>query len=107
MFLKKKLIEASKKLKMKSIILQCKPSQSLVNNQGNTSTISHLQTEALNKLILESRYVISKIWLYNSYGFSKIEKKIVFNCNNGQYEQEYLSSYLVRHGFCLFGTRKN
>ena len=97
----KKLIEAAKKLKIKSIILQCKPSLSLVNKQGNTSTISHLQTEALNKLILESKYVISRSGYTTVMDLAKLKKKSCLIATKAQYEQEYLSSYISQNGFCL------
>ena len=78
----------------------------MVNKQGNTSTISHLHTEALNKLILESKYVISRAGYTTVMDLAKLKKKSCLIPTNGQYEQEYLSNYISQNGFCLTSKLK-
>lgn len=74
---------------------------------GNSTYVNFLLSHELEKAINESELIIARSGYSTIMDLAVLEKKAFFIPTTGQYEQEYLASYLEEIGTAPFSTEKN
>ena len=82
------------KIKEKSIIILGKTEENKIEKYGTHTIYSHLKSEKLNKILLESEIIISRSGYTTIMDLYKLEKKAILIPTPGQTEQQYLAKYL-------------
>jgi len=91
--LEKKIIEQLKDLNLRVVIVAGKPEVSVSNQVSeNLKIYSHLDTETLKQLIIESEVVIARPGYSTIMDLVSLNKRAIFIPTPGQTEQEYLAS---------------
>ncbi|MEE2953924.1 MAG: glycosyltransferase [Bacteroidota bacterium] len=94
------LINALAKRKEKSILLSGKPEKEENKQIGNLTIYSHLNSNELNTVILESEIIICRPGYSSLMDLQKLEKKAFLIPTPGQTEQEYLAERLFKLNVC-------
>lgn len=74
---------------------------------GNIEVVNFLTTEALEKAINQSQFIISRSGYTTIMDLQAMEKKAFFIPTPGQPEQEYLASYLKNKGIVPYASQEN
>ena len=98
--IEKGLVKALKDRKEKSIILLGKPELNKTKQIGNLTIKSHLKSEDLNTIILQSNLVICRPGYSTIMDLQKLGGKAFFIPTPGQTEQEYLAKRLHEKKIC-------
>lgn len=72
---------------------------------GNITRLAYLTSNKLQKAILMSKMVLCRSGYSSIMDLSKLQKKAFFVPTNGQTEQEYLASKLMKQGLAFYTTR--
>ena len=100
--LEQKLIKALKDKKEKSIIVLGKPEINNTKKIGNLTIKSHLKSEDLNTIILESNLIICRPGYSTIMDLQKLKSKAFLIPTPGQTEQEYLAKILLQKNICYY-----
>ena len=94
-FFEKKLVSQIKNYRGKVTFIRGLPGNNEVPVVSpNVFVFNHLSTEALNRVICESEFVISRSGYTTIMDIVSLEKKCILIPTSGQPEQEYLAKYL-------------
>ena len=74
---------------------------------GNIDYISFANTTELNKLILQSRVIISRSGYSSIMDYIHLQKKAIIVPTPGQTEQEYLAKYLSDKNYFIAGNQEH
>ena len=80
--------------------------QNKKSEYGNIDYISFSNSVELNKLILESKYIISRSGYSSIMDYIKLQKKAIIVPTLGQTEQEYLAKYLSDRNYFIEGKQE-
>jgi uncharacterized protein (TIGR00661 family) len=85
------------------------PSESVVPAafEGSIKTENHLPANELNKIIAQSKMIISRSGYTSVMDFALMKKKAILIPTPGQTEQEYLAKYLLEKGYFLSTKQKD
>tara|TARA_X000000368_G_scaffold380772_1_gene336784 strand:- start:6238 stop:7287 length:1050 start_codon:yes stop_codon:yes gene_type:complete len=86
----------------RSLIVLGKPELNNTSQIGNLTIKSHLGTEELNKVILQSKLIICRPGYSTIMDLEKLRSKAFFIPTPGQTEQEYLSKELYQKNICYY-----
>jgi len=73
---------------------------------GNIDYLAFANTAELNKLILQSRIIISRSGYSSIMDYIYLQKKAIIFATPGQTEQEYLSEYLSEKNYFIAGNQE-
>ena len=93
-------------MNLKSLLLQGKPGKKFSKKINNLTIISHLKGPELNQAILDSNIIICRSGYSTIMDLAILEKKAFFIPTTGQYEQEYLATYLEEIEAAPFSSEK-
>lgn len=105
--LERKLLAQLVEFSMPVYILEGKTDERKEIVEGNIRRISHLSTEQMQLLILQSRYIISRAGYSTIMDLVSLGKKALLIPTPGQTEQEYLADFHKNSGQFLFCNQKN
>lgn len=98
-----KLLNSEKK----SLVLLGEPKNIFVKRLNNVKIINHLETNDLEKAIINSDLIISRAGYSTIMDLATINKKAILIPTPGQTEQEYLSKHLKNNSNFKFYTQKH
>ena len=95
------------KIKEKSVIILGKTEENKTEKYGIHTIYSHLKSEKLNKILLESEIIISRSGYTTIMDLYKLRKKAILIPTPGQTEQQYLAKYLEEKSIFLSRIQEN
>ncbi len=102
------LFKQLKATSLKCVILSGKPAKDKQSDtSGNVTTISHLETDELEELILSSNHIICRSGYSSVMDMVKLKKDAIMIPTPGQTEQEYLAEYLFAKKIFYTTTQEN
>lgn len=87
---------------LKSILIQGTPEISEERTSGLTKIVSHLSTNEMEKVILQSKIILSRSGYSTIMDLAQLNKKALFVPTPGQTEQEYLAEFLMKKNIACF-----
>ena len=100
------LIKELKKSEKKSIVVQGKPEIKNKTKIKNLTIVSHLKSNEINEVILQSELVICRSGYSTIMDLHKLNKNAILVPTPGQTEQEYLANYLSKNNIFKYQKQK-
>ena len=102
----KQLFEQLKQSKLKTVIVCGKPQlNKKIETIDNVTVISHLDSDELQKIILQSNIIIARSGYSSIMDLATLGKKAIFIPTPGQTEQEYLADRLMKTNIVFSQTQ--
>lgn len=98
----KRLMEVLKNTEWSFVLVLGDVKSNIISNQDNLKVISHLETQELENLILQSPLIISSGGYSSLMDYYVLQKKTIFIPFPGQTEQEYLAKFHEKSALFTF-----
>ncbi len=97
----KKCIEQSLALNLRTLLVRGKPKEELQYSENNLKVVSHLNSDELKSLIINTEFIVCRAGYSTIMDLSCTMKSALCIATPGQTEQEYLVEHLVEGGFLV------
>ena len=94
--LEKTILLQATDAKMKILLVQGRPDRPIFAQSGDITIVNHLITEHLEKLILETPFIIARSGYTSIMDLVSLKKTAILIPTPGQTEQEYLAKYMTK-----------
>ena len=100
--LEKLIVSQLKGINQSAVVLRGIPGdEAMLKKVNDVSFFNHLPTAELNKLMIDSKFIISRSGFSTIMDIMKLGKKSILIPTPGQTEQEYLAEYIRAKNWCL------
>ena len=97
----KKCIDQSLALNLRTLLVRGKPQETLNYSDHNLKVVSHLNSDELKTLIINTAFIVCRAGYSTIMDLSSIKKSALCIATPGQTEQEYLVDYLMENKFLV------